>query len=137
MGESLGTVIALLILFAGSVAVGSIVNTALVSLSERRREVGSLRVIGYSPAQILELFAGESLVANAVGVAAGMVAGVGLAKLLSLAYYTDIYRFPMVVRKWQFFAAAGLMAVFFCVAQAFIYRMILRLDWLEVLNARE
>ena len=137
MEGSLGTFIFIMVLFSGIIAVGSMLNTALVSLSEREREVGSLRVLGYTPQQVLQLFAGEGFVLNAIGIAVGLVAGVGLAKLLSMAYYTELYRFPMVVYKWQFAVSAALMIVFFGVAQYIIYRMILALKWLDVLKSKE
>jgi len=137
IGASLGPSIAVLVLFAGIIALGSMLNTNLVSLSEREREVGSLRVMGYTPLQALKIFAGESLVVYIFAVAAGLAAGVGLARLISMAYYTEIYRFPVVIRAWQFAAAAAMMAVFFIAAQLLIYRVIIGLDWLEVLKSRE
>ena len=48
-GASMGAVLAVMILFAGMIAFGSVLNAAMVSLSERRREVGTLRVMGFTP----------------------------------------------------------------------------------------
>ena len=45
-------IIGLLVLFAGVVFFGSILNASLVSLAERQREVATLRVLGYGPWQI-------------------------------------------------------------------------------------
>lgn len=137
MQQVLGSFLSVTLLFAGIVAVGSILNNALVSLSEREREVGSLRVLGYTPREVFGLFAGESLLVSAVAVAAGLLAGVGLARLLSMAYSMEIYRFPFVLYTWQFFAAAAMMLVFFAVAQFFVYRIVLSLKWLEVLKTKE
>lgn len=135
--QTMGVMIMVLILFAGLVAFGSVLNTALVSLSEREREVGTFRVLGYTPCEVLAVFAGESFLLNSLGVAAGMAAGVGLAKLLSTAYNTELYRFPAVFYPSRFAISAALMIAFITLAQLVIYRVIQKLAWLEVLKYKE
>jgi putative ABC transport system permease protein len=136
-GETMGTMISVMVLFAGLIAFGSVLNAALVSLSERQREVGTLRVLGYSPGQVARIFSGESFLLNAVGILIGLEAGIGLAHLLSMAYDTELYRFPAIVYPSRLLHAAILMAAFVSIAQILIYRMIRKFDWLEVLKTRE
>ena len=136
-GETMGIAISVMVLFAGLIAFGSVLNTALVSLSERRREVGSLRVLGYTPAQVARIFSGESLLLNGFAIALGLLAGVGLAHLLAYAYNTELYRFPAVIYPVRFLLTAALMAVFVRLAQLIIYGTIRRMDWLEVLKVKE
>jgi putative ABC transport system permease protein len=136
-GETMGIMIGVLVLFAGIIAFGSVLNAALVSLSERRREVGTLRVVGYSPGQIARIFAGESLLLNGIGLLLGLGAGIGLAHLLAQAYSTELYRFPAVILPGTLLLSAALMAGFIVLAQLLVYRLVRRLDWLAVLNVRE
>jgi putative ABC transport system permease protein len=124
-------------LFAGIIAFGSIVNTALVSLSERQREVGTLRVLGYTPTQVTRIFSGESFLLNAVGVGVGLILGVGLAYLLALAYDTELYRFPVVVYPSRVVAVAVAMGILVGFAQGMIYLVVRGLDWLDVLKVKE
>jgi putative ABC transport system permease protein len=126
-----------MVLFAGLVAFGSVLNAALVSLSERQREVGTLRVLGYTPRQIGTIFSGESLVVNGVGVLLGLVAGVGLTHLLALAYNTELYRFPVIIRPSRLVLAAVLMWLFVLAAQLITHRMIRSIPWLDVLKVKE
>jgi len=136
-GETMGTMIAVMVLFAGLIAFGSVLNAAMVSLSERQREVGTLRVLGYTPAQVARIFSGESFLLNAVGILLGLEAGIGLARLLSLAYNTELYRFPAIVYPSRLAECAIVMLAFITVAQGVVFRMIRRFDWLEVLKTRE
>jgi len=136
-GETMGTMMSIMVLFAGLIAFGSVLNTTLVSLSERQREVGTLRVLGYSPANISRIFSGESLVVNVVGILLGLVFGILLAKSLSLAYSTELYRFPAIVYPWRLVMCAVIMVVFISAAQLIIYRLIRTLKWLEVLKIME
>jgi putative ABC transport system permease protein len=135
--EMMTASIAVLILFSGLIAFGSVLNAALVSLSERRRDVGTLRVLGYAPGQVARIFSGESLLLNALGIALGLAGGIGLAHLFAMAYNTELYRFPAIVYPSRLWQATALMAVFLGLAQLIVYRMIRVLDWLDVLKIKE
>ncbi len=135
-GEVMGTFIGVTVLFAGLIAFGAVLNTALVSLSEREREVATLRVLGYHPGQVSRIFSAESVALNGVGIGFGLLAGVGLTHLLSLAYDTELYRFPVVIAPENLALASALMAAFIAAAQLVIYQLIRALEWLAVLQAR-
>jgi len=136
-GETMGNQLVLMILFAGLIAFGSVLNAAIVSLSERRREVGTLRVLGYTPMQVGGIFSGESYLLNSIGVALGLVAGVGLTTLLAMAFDTELYRFPTVVYPSRVVLTVVIMFAFILVAHAIVHRMIRALPWLEVLSVKE
>ena len=112
-------------------------STPLVTLSERQREVGTLRVLGYTSRQVSKIFSGESYLLNGLGIALGLWAGMGLAYWLSRIYSTELYRFPVVIRPARLLNAIFLMLGFVWLAQRIVRRMIRRLDWLEVLKVRE
>ena len=54
-------------------------NTIAVSVVSRREEIGALRALGVTRAQVLGLFLGEAAVLAAVGTALGLLLGRGLA----------------------------------------------------------
>jgi len=136
-GKTMGKTIGTMVFFAGLVAFGSVLNAALVSLSERQREVGTLRVLGYTPRQIGRIFSGESYLVNGVGVALGVVAGVGLTYLFAMAYDTELYRFPVVIYPSRLALGAALMWAFVVAAQWLTHRMIRAVPWLDVLKVKE
>jgi putative ABC transport system permease protein len=136
-GKSMGTMISIMVFFAGLIAFGSVLNAALVSLSEREREVGTLRVIGYSPAQVWMIFFGESYLLNGLGILLGSAGGVGLAYALAAAYSTELYRFPAVIYFSRILLSAVLMTLFIGIAQLIVYRLIRGFAWLSVLAIKE
>ncbi|MBI3926456.1 MAG: FtsX-like permease family protein [Armatimonadetes bacterium] len=137
LDRSIGVSLGILILFSGSLAFGSVLNTALVSLAERQREVGTLRVLGYTPAQVSGIFGLESLLLNGLGVAVGLFAGIGLVHLIASAYDTELFRFPVLIEMSALGSAVAAMAVFIGLAQAVVAQMVRRLPWLEVFKVRE
>ena len=67
-----------------SVAVGGlgVLNTLLMSVSERTREIGTLRAVGWSQGRVLRLILGEGLVTSILGGFGGSLLGVVGAELL-------------------------------------------------------
>jgi putative ABC transport system permease protein len=137
LGETLYVSLVLLLGFAGVIAFGAVVNAALVSLSERDREVGTLRVLGATRSDVTALFGREMLILGGIGLAVGVAGGVGLSHLLALAYNTDLYRFPAVILPIRFVQAALVMLLFLGAAHAVVAFVIHRMDWLSVLKIRE
>jgi putative ABC transport system permease protein len=126
-----------MVLFAGMISFGSVLNTALVSLSERQREVATFQVLGYTPWQVAWVFAGESFLLNIVGIALGLGGGFLLGHLIAHAYNTELFRFPAVIRPSRLAESAVLMFAFVMLAQLVLYRVIRKLDWLDAMKVRE
>jgi putative ABC transport system permease protein len=137
LAETLGLLIFFNVLFAGIIAFGVVYNAARVSLSERSRELASLRVLGFTRAEIGAILLGELAVLTLVAVPLGLVMGYGLAALVAMAYDTELYRFPLVVFPRTFAAAAGVVLVAAAVSALAVRRRLNRLDLVAVLKTRE
>ncbi len=137
LDETFGTSLAILILFSGLLAFGSVLNTAVVGLEERRREVGTLRVLGYSPGMVARLFAAEISLVSGLGIALGLWAGIGLVHLVVQAYSRELFRLPAVIPHEALLQAAVVMALFVGAAQILVWRLVAGLPWLEVFKVRE
>lgn len=139
--ESFGDIqlvsLGIMVFFAGLIAFASVLNTALVTLSERRQEVATLRVLGYHPGTVAGLFARESLVLNGLGVGLGLGGGVGLTHMLAWAYDTDLYRIPALTPPLRVLQTCLLMVIFVGLAQRFVDRSVGRVDCQEALSVKE
>ncbi|BAN36798.1 hypothetical protein SCD_n02999 [Sulfuricella denitrificans skB26] len=70
-------------LIIGCIIVLSISNMLVMNVLERTGEIGTLLAIGFKRKKILHLFAIEGLLLGLVGASLGLVAGYGLAELIS------------------------------------------------------
>lgn len=130
-------IISLFVAFAMLIGFGGVLNSALVSLSERVREVATLRTLGFSSGQVAAIFAGESVVLYGIGSFVGLYAGVWYVRFLSVAYSSELFRFPIVMRPQRFVETLVLMALSIAAAQVVVWVMVKKLDWLEALKVRE
>ena len=137
MQQNLGTMLRVVIVFCGFLAFGAVLNTALVALAEREREVGTLRVLGYTPFSVTAIFSGESLLLNSLGIVCGWAGGAALTYGITLAYDTEIFRLPFVFNSEIVATASGVMLLFLFASQTVLGLIVKRLAWLDVLKIRE
>lgn len=124
----------ILVLFAGVICFGTTLNASLVGLAERRREVATLLVLGYTPRAVGGLFLRESLAINVLGTVLGLPLGYELFESMIHAYQTDLFRIPSVDPTSAFAWTLAIGLVFTLAAHAFVQRSINRMDWLEKLK---
>ncbi|HQU42237.1 MAG TPA: FtsX-like permease family protein [Pirellulales bacterium] len=129
--------IGLLVLFAGVIFFGSVLNSSLIGLAERQREVATLRVLGYTEWQVGNLFLRESLLLNTLGTLAGMPLGYLLNWGITVAYDTDLFRIPVVDPTQSCLATFAIGGSFALLAHAVVQRAIFRMDWLEAMKTKE
>jgi len=124
-------------LFAGVIAFGVVYNSARISLSERDRELASLRVLGFTRGEIAYVLLGElavlTLLAIPLGLALGAVASAGVVE----AVQTDLYQIPLVLTRGTFTLAAVIVLAAALLSGLIVRRKLHRLDLIGVLKARE
>jgi putative ABC transport system permease protein len=81
-----------------------IMNVMLVSVAQRRAEIGLLKAVGAPARTILRLFITEALMLSLFGAVAGVLLGLGAVELLQ-RLYPDI---PFVAPLWGVLAAGGI-----------------------------
>ena len=124
-------------LFATIIAFGVVYNSARISLSERSRELASLRVLGFRRSEISFIFLGELSVVTLLALPVGFALGYLLSVATLNSFQTELYRFPIAMTR-QAFATAGLTVVFSALISGLaVRRQLDRLDLIAVLKTRE
>jgi putative ABC transport system permease protein len=137
MAQNMNLQIFFNVMFAAVIAFGVVYNSARVSLSERQRELASLRVLGFTRAEISMILLGELGVLTVAALPAGALIGYVLGRAIMVVFNNEIYRLSFTVSAatiaWSFLivlAAAGLSAIA-------VRRRLDRLDLVGVLKIRE
>jgi putative ABC transport system permease protein len=123
--------------FACVIAFGVVYNSARISLSEQGRDLATLRVMGFTRAEVSAILLGELAALTFAAVPFGLVCGYGFAGLMSRALDTETQRFPLVVRPSTYAFAVTVTLVAALLSGLVVRRRLDRLDLVAVLKARE
>jgi putative ABC transport system permease protein len=123
--------------FAAVIAVGVVYNNARIALAERAWELASLRVLGFTRAEVSLLLLGELAIGIAIALPVGMLLGWSLTHGIVDLMRTDQFQFPVVIQP-RTYAWAAICVVAAGVASALVVRRrIDRLDLVAALKTRE
>lgn len=124
-------------LFAGTIAFGVVYNSARISLSERGRELASLRVLGLTRFEVAYILLGELALLTLLAIPIGCVLGYGLAWIMTIAFSADLYTIPLMVPRETYGYAASVVLAAALISGLIMRRRIDRLDLVAVLKTRE
>ncbi|WP_159016869.1 ABC transporter permease [Cognatiluteimonas profundi] len=124
-------------LLAGSIAVGVVYNAARITLAERGRELASLRVLGYTRAEVRGLLLGELATLSLLALLPGFALGYGMTALLVLGFRSEIYRVPLSISPSGFAFAGLVILAATLLSGLLVKRRLDRLDLVSVLKTKE
>lgn len=124
--------------FACVIAFGVVYNAVRISLSERGRELATLRVIGFTRAEVSSILLGELAVLTILAIPIGLVIGYALSwMVVTTSYDTELFRIPLVIGRQTYAFAAAVVLTAAVVSGLIVRRRIDRLDLIAVLKSRE
>jgi len=125
------------VIFASIIAFGVVYNSARISLSERGRELATLRVIGFTRTEISFILLGELALLTLIALPLGLLFGYGLSGLAIWALETETQRFPLVINSSTYAFAATVTMVAALISGLIVRRRVNQLDLVAVLKSRE
>lgn len=137
LASNITIMISVYVTLAVIIAFGVIYNFSRISLSEQGRELASLRVLGFTPAETSTVLFVEIGVVTALAQPLGWAVGYVFAALLAQGFESELYRAPLIVGR-EVYAWASLVAIGATLVSALVVRRrIDRLDLIAVLKTRE
>ena len=137
MLDNMGMMMSVNLLFALVIAFGVIYNTARISLSETSRELASLRVIGFTRAEISSILLGELGILTLASIPLGLLLGYGVIAAVMSAFESELFRLPVVVEPSTFLASAAAVLGSMAISAWTVRRKLHDLDLVAVLKTRE
>jgi len=125
------------LIFAAVIAFGVVYNAARVSLSERSHELATLRVLGFTRAEISLILLGELALLTLTALPVGALIGYGFSAGIVQTIQSEVYRFPFYVSPqaiaWSWL---GIIAAAF-ISALLVRRRLDSLDLVAVLKVRD
>ncbi|MGH1415245.1 MAG: FtsX-like permease family protein [Pelagimonas sp.] len=119
------------------ITVGVAYNATRVQLSERARELASLRILGFSKGEVAYILAGEVLLLALIAQPVGWWIGGGIARLMTDGFSSDLYSMPLVLSGATYAKASLIVLGAAVISVALVARRLTRLDLISVMKTRE
>jgi putative ABC transport system permease protein len=136
-GRYMWVITAVLCILGGCVAVGVVYNNARVALSQRARDLASLRVLGFTRAEVSSVLLGELAVQVLVGLPLGVALGHAWALAIAAGVDPERLRLPVVIGPTTLLLSLGLAVAAAALSALWVRRRLDRLDLIAVLKTRE
>ncbi len=137
VAESSGITTTVYAFIASLIVVGVVYNSARILLSERARELASLRILGFTQQEVSFILMGELIFLTIVAIPIGFALGAAFAKALVESFSSDMFTLPFYISRGTY-GFAGLVAFTASAASALLVRRrVNRLDLVAVMKTRE
>jgi putative ABC transport system permease protein len=137
IGETMLIMIFFYVAFASTLAFGVLYNNMRISLSERGRELATLRVLGFTNAEIAYMLFGEAAVLTLIGLPLGCLLGWLLAVFMAQGFNTELFRIPVVIEASTYGYSMLVVLTSAFASALLVERRLVRLNLISVLKTRE
>lgn len=137
MAKNLGTMKKINLFFACVIAVGVVYNSARIALSERSRELATLRVVGFTRGEISAILLGELGLLTLIALPFGWGLGYSFAATLVAMVDQEVFRFPLVVERSTYGIATAVVLIAATASGLLVRRSLDHLDLIAVLKSRD
>lgn len=137
IAQSFSIFTTVLVLFACAIAASMVYNAARIALSERGRELASLRVLGFTRREIAVLLLGEQALLTLLALPVGFAIGYQMCQMIGRAYQRELFAVPLIVGGRAYGFALAIVLVSAIASGWLVRRRLDRLDLIAVLKTRE
>lgn len=135
MMESLDYVVLVLIFSAGMLAFIVLYNLTNINVTERQRELATIKVLGFYDSEVSSYIYREINVLTAIGCACGLVLGVFMHALIIKTAEVDMVMFGRQIKAWSFIWSALMTFAFSLIVNLFMHFKLKKIDMVESLKS--
>lgn len=137
LSSTMGLVVAILVISAGALAAIVLYNLTNINIDERRREIATLRVLGYRKWEVAGYIYRESAILTIAGTLLGLLLGMLLHLFIIDRVNSVTMMFGRVISGWSYLWAFLLTIAFAVLVYAFMLIKLNRINMAESLKSNE
>lgn len=137
MLESLDIVIVVLIISAGLLAFVVLYNLNNINITERKRELATIKVLGFYDKEVSAYVLRENILLTIIGVVVGIALGSILHRFVIVTVEIDSVMFTRIIENISFVLSAALTCMFSFLVNAVMYFKLKKIDMVESLKSVE
>ncbi|GBF39349.1 ABC transporter permease [Leptospira johnsonii] len=137
MSKSILATSLIIMIFACIISVGVVYNTALISLSERAFELGSLRILGFTKTEVFTILSGELTIVILASLPLGCLLGYFSGYAILNTVETEGFKIPLFVSPKTYVISIITVLMTSLFSFWILYVKIKSMDLISVLKVRE
>ena len=137
MLKSLDSVVVILIILSACLSFVVLYNLSYINISERKREIATLKVLGFTNKEVDNYSNKESMILTIVGIASGLVFGIFLTNIIINTVEIEMVRFIRHINVLSFVGSALITIVFTLVVNLITHYSLKKIDMIESLKSVE
>ena len=119
------------------ITVGVCYNAARIQLSERARELASLRILGFTKVEVAKVLVGDVMVLTLLAQPVGWWIGTEIARLMTDGFASDLYTIPLMLERATYARASVIVLSAAIVSTLAVAWRLGQLDLVSVMKTRE
>ena len=135
--ENMNFVVLILIVSAGLLAFVVLYNLSNTNISERIRELATIKVLGFYDKEVNSYVGRETNILTGIGIVLGLVAGYFLTMFIVKTCELDILMFDRRIEAWSFVYATLITIVFAVIVNITTHFALKKIDMIESLKSVE
>ena len=135
--ESLNYVVVVLIVSAGLLAFAVLYNLSNVNISERIRELATIKVLGFYDKEVYSYITRETILLTIIGIFLGLIGGYFLNYFIIGTCEIDMLRFSKIIHPISYLYAVLITVAFTIIVNIFTYFALKKIDMIESLKSVE
>ena len=137
MIASISMVVVVLVISAAALAFVVLYNLSNVNISERTREIATIKVLGFTSRETSQYVNRESILLTMIGAAVGLIVGIFLHNLIMNLAEMDDVMFGRTIKPISFVISFALTLVFAIIINLVMQRKLKQIQMVESLKAVE
>ena len=135
--DSLDAVVILLIVCAGLLAIVVLYNLANINITERVREIATIKVLGFYDLETSAYIYRENVITSVLGIFIGSFVGIILHRFVVITSEVDIVLFNRQLVWWAFLLGAAFTVVFTVIVNFALHFKLKKIDMVESMKSVE
>ena len=137
MLKSLNSVVLILIILSGLLSFVILYNLSYINVSERKREIATLKVLGFTDKEVDNYIVKETIILTIIGIILGLVFGIFLTRIIVNTIEISQVRFLRDIKLLSYLVTSGFILGFTFIVNFITHFALKKIDMIESLKSVE
>ncbi|HIT37708.1 MAG TPA: FtsX-like permease family protein [Candidatus Onthousia faecipullorum] len=135
--RGMNNIVYLIIAFSSFLAITVLYNLTIININERKREIATLKVLGFRDREVSSYVYRETIILTIVGIIVGIFLGFSLNTFVLMIAETDELLFIKIIKPLSYVLSFIIIIIFSIIVQVITFFILKRVDMIDSLKSVE